>query len=91
MFYGCTLSGDEPTNGDELTTGMEYCGGKSKTYTIVNFFDTIYESASPHSSYYDYDWTGLTAGSVNFTDGPPNTYGMDYRNNGVVAAKLCDK
>lgn len=70
------------------STGTAIGTGKSNTDTIVNFFNTIYESADPHSSYYDCDWDALDSGSVDFTDGT-NTYGMDYRNNGVVAAKLC--
>ena len=62
--------------------------GQSNTETIVDFFDTIYQSASPYATYYAYDWASLTTGTVDFTDGT-NTYAMLYINNGNVAAKLC--
>ena len=72
-----------------LSTGTAIGDGKSNTETIVNFFDTIYQSASPHATYYTYDWTDWSGpDKVNFTDGT-NTYAMSEINNGDVAAKRC--
>ena len=65
---------------------IEHTIGKGKTNTqiMVDFFHSIYETAAPNSSYWDYDWESLTEGTVEFTDGV-NTYDMDYRNNGETA------
>jgi len=74
--------------GTGYITELSIGSGKSNTETIVNFFSTIYQSDNSSISYYAYDWTGLSSGSENFTDGK-NTYAMSYENNGYVAAKLC--
>ena len=70
------------------STGEAIGDGKTNTDTIVNFFNSIHESADPYRSYYDYDWAGLTEGTVDFTDGT-HIYAMDRLNNGSVAARLC--
>ena len=75
-------------SGNGYFTGEAIGDGKTNTDTIVNFFNSIHESADPYRSYYDYDWAGLTEGTVNFTDGM-NTYDIYYGNDGNVAAKIC--
>ena len=77
-------------DGTGYTTGTNIGTGKANTATIVNFFDTIYQSGNPSVTYYNYNWAGLTSGTVDFTDGT-NIYKMDNSNNGDVAAKICDE
>ena len=81
--YGADMAGTG------YTTGTALGDGQSNTETIVDFFDTIYQSGSPSVTYYTYDWgTLVSPNTENFTDGT-STYAMDYRNDGNVAAKLC--
>lgn len=91
--------GDEPESqwlgfingGFELTgTADEIGAGEENTNIICSFVDGLYLKSDGTTTYYDYDWAGLTGGSVMFTDGVTD-YDISQMNygDGTVAAKIC--
>lgn len=66
--------------------------GLNNTNIITSFYDALYLKSDGTTSYYDYDWAGLTGGiKATFTDGVSDyefsSAWDDY--DGSVAAKVC--
>jgi len=66
--------------------------GLNNTSIIISFYDALYLKSDGTTSYYDYDWVSLTAGTKEtFTDGVSDyefsSVWDDY--DGTVAAKVC--
>jgi len=70
-------------------TGTDIGDGSGNTSTIVSFFDSLHLVSDGSITYYDYNWEDLKSGTVIFTDDSTD-YELNYRNDGNVAAKICD-
>ncbi len=66
--------------------------GLSNTNIITSFYGDLYLKSDGTTSYYDYDWAGLTSGiKETFTDGVSDyEFGSMWEDyDGIVAAKVC--